>query len=372
MGALRTVRVELGPRSYEIRIRSGLLSQAGAILAGVLKGRRVLVVTDRNVGPLYGHALASALQKAGFDGTAVELPPGEGAKSLNVAGLLYDRCFEARLDRGACLVALGGGVIGDLAGFVAATFMRGVDLVQAPTTLLAMVDSSVGGKTAIDHPKAKNAIGAFHQPRAVLIDPLTLKTLPERELRAGLAEVIKHGVIADEAFFAYCEQHMDGFLARDPEALGHAVEVSCALKARIVGEDERESEGGSRALLNFGHTFAHAIETCSGYQTYLHGEAVAIGMALAAELSVTRKLLAPEQAERIRGLIGRAGLPVALKAGGPAPAELHEATFRDKKARHGKLRFVLIPAIGQARLHDDVTAEQAREIWERGTAGLEA
>jgi 3-dehydroquinate synthase len=360
----RVVRVELGPRSYEIRIQPGLIAEAGKLLRPVLLGRRVLVVTDRNVGPKHGHPLASALQKAGFDGSAVELPPGEGAKCVKLAEFLYDRCFDAQLDRSSALVALGGGVIGDLTGFVAATFMRGVDFVQVPTTLLAMVDASVGGKVAIDHPKAKNAIGAFHQPRAVLIDPLTLNTLPDRELKAGLAEVIKYGVIVDEEFFAFCEQNMTKLLARDPEALTRAVEVSCRHKAAIVGDDEREREGGPRALLNYGHTFAHALETCCGYQTYLHGEAVAIGMVLAAELSVVRGLLTREAADRIKAVLELAGLPTRLKAGDPDPAALHAATFRDKKARGGKPRFVLATALGKAATFDDVPEEQAKKIWE--------
>jgi 3-dehydroquinate synthase len=362
----RVIRVELGPRSYDIRIQPGLIAQAGALLAPVLTGRRLLVVTDRTVGPLYGRVLASSLQKAGFDGSAVELPPGEGAKSLKCAEFLYDRCLEAGLDRACGLVAVGGGVIGDLTGFVAATFMRGIDFVQAPTTLLAMVDASVGGKTAVDHPRAKNAIGAFHQPRAVLIDPLTLKTLPPRELKAGLAEVIKHGVIADAELFAYCEAHAEEFLACDAGALGHVIEVSCRLKARIVGEDERERDDGPRALLNFGHTFAHAIEACTGYQTYRHGEAVALGMVLAAELSAARGLLKPEAAARIRTLLQRVGLPTTLRPGDPDAASLQAATLRDKKARAGRVRFVLATALGRAAAFADVPEEQARQVWEAG------
>ncbi|MCK6472815.1 MAG: 3-dehydroquinate synthase [Planctomycetes bacterium] len=362
----RVVRVELGARSYEIRIGEGLIARAGEILSSVLPGRRALVVTDRNVGPHFGHALAGALQKAGFDGTAIELPPGEGAKSLETAKALYDLCFTAKLDRGSCLVALGGGVIGDLTGFVAATYMRGIDFVQVPTTLLAMVDASVGGKTAVDHPKAKNAIGAFHQPRAVLVDTATLAKLPERDLRSGLAEVIKYGIIDDAEFFAWLEANVAKLLARDTVALAHAIEVSCAIKARIVGEDERERDGGPRALLNLGHTFAHAIETCMNYAGYTHGEAVAIGMALAGQLSVKRGLLGEADAKRIRALIEKAGLPVALKAGDPPPEDLHAATFRDKKARGGKLRFVLADKIGHAAVHGDVPEDEALAVWKSG------
>jgi len=359
----RRVPVELGARSYEILIQPGLISTAGEALATLLKGRRTLIVTDRNVGPHYGHAVARALQLKGFDGSAVELPPGEGAKTFKVAEFLYDRCFDAQLDRGSCLVALGGGVIGDLSGFVAATFMRGIDFVQIPTTLLAMVDASVGGKVAIDHPKSKNAIGAFHQPRAVLIDTDLLGTLPERELKSGLAEVIKYGVIDDAAFFDWLEQNLDKLLARDPAALGEAIERSCRIKARIVGDDEREREGGPRALLNFGHTFGHAIEVCRAYQGYLHGEAVAIGMVLASHLSVKKGLLTPEEGLRIKKLIARAGLPTSLSPSDPDANELHKATFRDKKVLNGQLRFVLAEKIGKAKVFNDIDEKLARATW---------
>ncbi|MCW8131379.1 MAG: 3-dehydroquinate synthase [Planctomycetota bacterium] len=362
----RKIQVSLGERSYEIVIQEGITAELGAHLARLTKGRKTLVVTDRNVGPLFGPALAKSLQQTGFSGSLAELPPGEGAKSLDIAKFLYDRCFDAELDRGSFLLALGGGVIGDLTGFVAATFMRGIDFVQVPTTLLAMVDASVGGKVAVDHPKAKNAIGAFHQPRAVYIDPLVLGRLPERELKAGLAEVIKYGVLDDRAFFDFIEANIEKLLKKDPEALAAAIEKSCAIKARIVGEDERERDGGPRALLNYGHTFAHAIETCMNYQGYLHGEAVAIGMVLAADLSVQQKLLGRGDADRIRALIEKAGLPVKLQPGDPPSDELHAATFRDKKARAGKLRFVLATAIGATKVFDDVPEDVARRVWDRG------
>ncbi|MBI3828338.1 MAG: 3-dehydroquinate synthase [Planctomycetes bacterium] len=362
--ASHIVRVSLGERSYEIQIQAGLLADLGSRLLRIAKGRRLLVVTDRTIGPLFGPVLARSLQAAGFDGSLAELPPGEGAKSLDVAKFLYDRCFDAQLDRSSCLVALGGGVMGDLTGFVAATYMRGIDFVQVPTTLLSMVDASVGGKVAVDHPRAKNAIGAFHQPRAVFIDPLVLAKLPDRELKAGLAEVIKYGVLDDRTFFEFVESNVGKLLQRDAAALSSAIEKSCAIKARIVGEDEREREGGPRALLNLGHTFAHAIETCTNYQGYLHGEAVAIGMAMACELSVARKLLSRGDADRVRQLIELAGLPVKLKAGDPPADDLHAATFRDKKARGGKLRFVLATSIGTTKVFDDVPEEAARKIWD--------
>lgn len=366
--ASRVIRVNLGERSYEIVIQNGVIAETGALLARLTKGRKVLVVTDRNVGPIFGPALAKSLQHAGFAGSLAELPPGEGAKTLDVAKFLYDRCFDADLDRGSCLVALGGGVIGDLTGFVAATFLRGIDFVQVPTTLLAMVDASVGGKVAVDHPKAKNAIGAFHQPRAVYIDPLVLGKLPDRELKAGLAEVIKYGVLDDRAFFEFIEANIEKLLKRDADTLSHAIETSCTIKARIVGDDERERDGGPRALLNYGHTFAHAIETCKNYQGYLHGEAVAIGMVLAAELSVARKLLGRGDADRIRALIEKAGLPTKLKENDPGADELHAACFRDKKARAGKLRFVLATAIGATKVFDDVPEDAARKAWDGARA----
>ena len=321
-------------------------------------------MTDRNVGPRYGYKLAKTLQKAGFDGSAAELPPGEGAKSLDVAKFLYDRCLEAKLDRESCMIALGGGVIGDLAGFVAATFYRGIPFVQAPTTLLAMVDAAIGGKTGVDHPQAKNAIGAFHQPKAVLIDPATLTTLPDRELQAGLAEVIKYGVIEDAELFAFAEQNADKLLAKDAEALAHVIERSAAIKARIVSQDEREQSGGVRALLNLGHTFAHAIEASTGYQGYLHGEAVAIGLVLAAELSVEQQLLPRAERDRIAALIAKLRLAVKLKPGDPDTNTLYAAMFKDKKVAQGKLRFVLAEKIGKARVVTDIPEAAVKKVWE--------
>jgi len=350
------LRVELGERSYDIHVKPGVIAEAGGIIAALIKGRRCLVVSDRNIGPKYGTLLASSMQKAGFDGSAVEIPPGEGAKTIKFAEFLYDRCIEAKLDRDSVLLALGGGVIGDLTGFAAATFYRGIAVVQVPTTLLAMVDASIGGKTGIDHPKSKNAIGAFHQPKAVLIDPLTLISLPERELKAGLAEVIKYGVIDDAELFAYLEENMEKFLKKDPAALAHAIEKSAAIKARIVSQDERESAGGPRALLNFGHTFAHALESSTNYQGYLHGEAVAIGMVLAAELSVELGLLTRADRDRIKALIEKAGLPTKMQSGDPDTETLHAASFRDKKVAAGKLRFVVT----------ERTDDMAKKVWNVG------
>ena len=359
------IEVQLGARSYEISIAAGLLQNAGELLAAKLKGRRCLVVTDRNVGPKYGPQLAQSLQRAGFDGSLAELPPGEGAKNLEVAKFLYERCLDANLDRESCLVALGGGVIGDLTGFVAATFYRGIPFVQIPTTLLAMVDAAIGGKTGVDHPKAKNAIGAFHQPRAVLSDLLTLNTLPERELKAGLAEVIKYGLIDDAALFALIEENVERLLAREGPKLAEVIARCAAIKARIVSEDERE-ESGARALLNFGHTFAHALETATNYQTYLHGEAVALGLAAAAALSVAQQALAPAERDRILAVLTKAGLPVKLKPGDPDPATLYRAMFKDKKLAAGKLRFVVAEGLGKAKVVTDVS----EQVINQAIAGL--
>ena len=358
-----TVHVALGERSYDIIIQPRVLAIAGELIAQKVKGRRCLVVTDRSIGPLYGPKLAKGLQMAGFDGSLAELPPGEGTKAMKTVEFLYERCLEASLDRDSCLIALGGGVVGDLTGFVAATFYRGIDFVQVPTTLLAMVDAAIGGKTGVDHPKSKNAIGAFHQPRIVLADPLTLVTLPERELKAGLAEVIKYGVIDDASLFSYLEENMQKLLNKDAAALAHVIQASAAIKARIVSQDEREKSGGPRALLNFGHTFAHAIESATSYQAYLHGEAVAIGMTLASELSVELKLLAPEARDRIVALIQRAGLPTRLSPDDPGTDILHAASFKDKKVASGKLRFIVATSIGAAKILTDIPEETVKKVW---------
>ena len=357
------IKVALGERSYDIVTQPGVLANPGPLIASVVKGRRCLVVTDQNAGPKYGPAIAKSLQLNGFDGSIAQLPAGESNKTFKTAEFLYDHCLDAKLDRDSCLIALGGGVIGDLAGFVAATFYRGISFVQAPTTLLAMVDASIGGKTGIDHPRAKNAIGAFHQPKLVLIDPDTLSTLPDRELRAGLAEVIKYGVIDDAALFTFVEHNIDALLAKDPQALAHVIRRSAAIKARIVSEDERELAGGPRALLNFGHTFGHAIETATEYQGYLHGEAVAIGMVMASELSVALNLLSQADRERIEALIARAGLPVKLRSDDPDAATLQSAALKDKKAASGKLRFIVAEKIGAARVVTDVPEATTAKIW---------
>jgi 3-dehydroquinate synthase len=331
-----TIDVELGERSYPILIGRGLL---GAFdLTPRLAGRDCLVVTDENVAPAWLARLAGSLGGARYE--SLVLPAGERHKTLATAERILDALAGMRAGRDATVVALGGGVVGDVAGFAAACWMRGIAYVQVPTTLLAQVDSSVGGKTGVNHREGKNLVGAFHQPRAVLIDTDVLGTLPDRELAAGLAEVIKHGAIADAGFFAWLEEHIEDLVARSPEALAHAIRRSCEIKAAVVAADEREA--GRRALLNYGHTFGHAIENVLGYGEWLHGEAVAAGMVMAAELSG----LPAAEVSRLRRLIERAGLPVEPPAG--CRAQLVEAMRLDKKARAGELRFVLLERIGEA------------------------
>ncbi|HJT79135.1 MAG TPA: 3-dehydroquinate synthase, partial [Gemmataceae bacterium] len=323
------------------------------------RGTLAFVVTDENVRP---HAAAAAsLEAAGFRTSLAVLPPGEGQKALSVAAGLYDRLADLRADRKTLVVAVGGGVIGDLAGFVAATFNRGLPLLQVPTTLLAMVDSSVGGKVGVNHPKAKNLIGAFHQPVGVWIDTATLATLPDREYVSGLAEVVKYGVILDPELYAYLEDRPDEIRERDPETIRHLVARSCRLKADVVERDERE-ETGLRAILNFGHTFAHAFETVAGYGTWLHGEAVAAGMVCAGRLAERRGLVGRDFTLRLQRLLVRLRLP-----GKPGrwPVEELLATMRsDKKAEAGRLRFVLPRRLGEVALFDDVPEADVRQVLE--------
>ncbi len=347
---MQTLSVALGERSYPIHIGANLLGDARLYAPYVKEGRRVAIVTNPVVAPLYLERVQQALAQAGAQAVPVLIEDGEQAKGWATLDRLIDALLAARLGRDALVVALGGGVIGDLAGFAAAVFQRGVPFIQLPTTLLAQVDSSVGGKTAINHARGKNMVGAFHQPLAVIADVATLDTLPERELRAGIAEVIKHGFILDSAFVGWLEANMGKLLACDRAALEHAVRRSCELKARVVAADERES--GLRAILNFGHTFGHAIETGMGYGEWLHGEAVAAGMVMAADLSVRAGSLRREDAERVKALIARAGLPVQ----GPklTPERYLELMQVDKKAAGGKSRFVLLERIGCATLRGDL------------------
>ena len=336
---METIVVELGSRSYPIHIGSQLL--ANGELYGIA-AKQVLIVTNEVVAPLYLERVQGALH--GREVATVVLPDGERHKSLTTFTAVIDRLIDGRFHRDCCLVALGGGVIGDLTGYVAASYQRGVDFVQVPTTLLAQVDSSVGGKTAVNHPRAKNMIGAFHQPVAVLADTGTLQSLPPRELAAGLAEVIKYGVIVDAAFFGWLEAHLDDLLHLDAAALAYAIRRSCEIKAAIVAEDEREQ--GRRALLNLGHTFGHALEAVGNYERWLHGEAVAIGIALAARTSVALGWLAERDCERIERLLERAGLP--LMAPYVDTEELLAHMRGDKKADRAGLKLILIRAIGES------------------------
>ncbi len=347
---VRELRVALGERSYPIQIGAGLLDDCPS-LAALADGRQVALVTNDRVGDLYESRLARAFSGAAARLT-VRLPDGEAWKTWQSLDRVFDRLLEQRFDRGCLLVALGGGVIGDLTGFAAAVYQRGVDFVQVPTTLLAQVDSSVGGKTGINHPLGKNMIGAFHQPRLVLADVDALRTLPARELSAGLAEMIKHGAIADPAYLGRIERDLDALLRCDSTALADAILRSCEIKAEVVAADEREH--ARRAVLNFGHTFGHAIESGLGYGEWLHGEAVAAGMVMAADLSRRLGLIDDSVVRRLRQTIAAARLPV--NGPGWTPDRYVELMSTDKKSQQGSARFVLLEAIGRAivrRVPDD-------------------
>ncbi|HEY6985983.1 MAG TPA: 3-dehydroquinate synthase [Rhodanobacteraceae bacterium] len=348
--------VALGERSYPIRIGSGLLGDAGAWRAE-LRGRHVLVVTDEHVAPLYLARVRDSLASLAHD--AIVLPAGESSKTLDSAARIFSALAALGASRDAAIIALGGGMVGDLAGFAAATWMRGIDFVQMPTTLLAMVDSSVGGKTGVNLDSGKNLVGAFHQPRAVLIDTATLATLPAREYAAGLAEVVKYGAIGDAKFFEWLEANADALNARDASALAEAIATSCRQKAGVVARDEREQ--GERALLNFGHTFGHAIEAASGYGTVLHGEAVAIGMVLAARLAALLGRAPPHDAARLATLLARFGLPTAPPRGVDADALLVRMRL-DKKNVSGRLRLVLWRGLGRAEIVPDVDEASIRQV----------
>jgi 3-dehydroquinate synthase len=352
----RTIQVELTANPYPIVIGAGGLSRLGALIRerGFKAGAKVLLVTNPVVDEHYGAAALASLAAAELAATALVIEAGEDQKTPATVGRIHDAAFARKLERGSLIVALGGGVVGDMAGFAAATWLRGIAVVQVPTTLLAMVDAAIGGKTGVNHPGGKNLIGAFHQPRLVLIDPDTLATLPEREFRAGMAEVIKYGVIGDADLFARLEAAGDlsSMAAVGPELLQALLERSAAAKAKVVAADERE--GGLRAILNYGHTLGHVVETLSGYGTWLHGEAVAIGMAAAGAIAVEMGLWSTGDQQRQLGLIQAAGLPVHW----PDLEEQAVLTCLqgDKKVRDGQVRFVLPTAIGSVQIRDDVTA----------------
>jgi len=340
---MRTLNVSLADRSYPIHIGAGLLARPELVTA-LLPQKRAAIVTNETVAPLYLEQLSEGLAAAGVAIVPIILPDGEAHKNWETLNTIFDALLEHRCERKTAIIALGGGVVGDIAGFAAAAYLRGVPFVQIPTTLLSQVDSAVGGKTAINHPLGKNMIGAFYQPRVVLADTSTLGTLPERELSAGLAEVIKYGLIRDPAFFSWLEQNMDALLAKDPDALAYAIHASCRNKADVVAEDERET--GVRATLNFGHTFGHAIEAGTGFGTWLHGEAVGAGMVLAAQLSQRLGHLGDADVARVTALLARARLPVEAPELG---AERYlELMGHDKKVEGGRLKFVLLERIGAA------------------------
>ncbi|MDH4101266.1 MAG: 3-dehydroquinate synthase [Nitrospirota bacterium] len=347
---MEKVRVELGERSYDITIAAGTLGGIGPAMKELSIGRRVAVVTNPTVGALYEKTVVDSLKTAGFSPITITVPDGEKYKTLESAATIYERLLTEKFDRKCSLVALGGGVIGDLTGFVAATYLRGVPFVQVPTTLLAQVDSSVGGKTGVNHPLGKNMIGAFYQPLLVWIDTATLTTLPPREFIAGLAEVVKYGVISDKSLFDYLEEAIEDILALREQDLTRIIKRSCEIKAEVVGQDERES--GLRAILNYGHTVGHAIETATGYTRYLHGEAVAIGMIAAARLAVALGRCDKSVTSRIEALLHRGGLPVCVPSDLP-PRQLVELTGGDKKAVEKKARFILPSRIGQVDITDD-------------------
>jgi 3-dehydroquinate synthase len=353
--ATRRLDVALADRSYPIHIGRGLLDEAGALLAGVAR-RRAVIVTNATIAAHHLAPLRASLAAAGIASDVILIPDGESYKSMATLADVLTRLIELRAERSTLLLALGGGVVGDLAGFAASVYQRGMPYAQVPTTLLAQVDSSVGGKTAINHPLAKNMVGAFWQPVSVVIDTATLRTLPDREYRSGLAEVIKYGAVRDEPFLAWLESHADALLARDDTALAYAIEMSCRIKAEMVAADEREN--GVRALLNFGHTFGHAIEAELGYGTWLHGEAVAAGMVVAAHVSALLRGEEPVDAHRLAALLARVGLPVDPPR--MAFARWLEWMARDKKVEQGGMRFVLLERMGAAHVHAAVPQDVLR------------
>jgi 3-dehydroquinate synthase len=356
MSASQIIKVDLGERSYPIVVGNGLLG-GGFNLSEFVAGEDCLIVSNVTVAPLFGERIIGNL--ADKNTTTIELPDGEAHKSIATMQTILDRLVASGANRDTTVIALGGGVVGDIAGFAAACYMRGVSFIQVPTTLLAQVDSSVGGKTGVNHPGGKNLVGAFHQPQVVMIDTDTLSTLPDRELKAGMAEVIKHGAICDIEFFNWLEENMQALLDKEPSALAHAILRSCEIKAGVVAEDEREA--GRRAILNFGHTFGHAIERSLGYGKCLHGEAVAIGMVMAAELSG----IAETDVSRLRSVIAAAGLPVAQPA--IHAEDWMKAMGMDKKVQQKKLRFVLLQELGNAHVTDSYDAAGLRQIVGRST-----
>ena len=347
---MQRINIDLGERSYDILLGSGLFDRVGEILSQVLQPSRIILVTHPSLFRLYGDKVLAGLKKQGWATDIIEVPEGETSKSLQQADIIYDRLLDFNCDRKSVLIALGGGVIGDLTGFVAATYQRGIPFVQVPTTLLSQVDSSVGGKTAVNHPKGKNMIGAFYQPRMVIADLDTLQTLPQNEFRAGLAEVIKYGVISDASLFDYLEKNADKILQLDHECLAYIIKTSCSIKAEVVEKDERESH--YRMILNFGHTLGHTIEALTGYSQFIHGEAVAIGMVYAAKLSQQLGKCQSAVSSRLSKLVNKFGLPSQWPD--LDSSAVIECLYHDKKTMNHKIKFILIKDIGHVEIVEDM------------------
>lgn len=354
---MRTIRVNLSEDSYNIYIDKGFLGKIGDILVKEKGPCKTLLITDRNIEKVYGNIVTESLARNKFDVRLISLKPGEEQKTLETALLLYDACFDHKLDRNSLILALGGGVVGDISGFVASTFMRGIPFIQVPTSLLAQVDSSIGGKVAVNHPKGKNMIGSFYQPKAVFVDTDTLSTLPAVELVAGLVEVIKYGVIRDAELFEYIEKSLQDILQLNYNALLKIIATSCQIKANVVEEDEKEKH--LRAILNYGHTIGHAIETLTNYAKYRHGEAVAIGMLYATKIAIEMGLANITVLERQLLLIKRLGLPLHT---GLESEEIVRTLYTDKKVISGRLRFILPTKIGEVIISDRVTEEILQRV----------
>jgi len=352
------VDVNLGSRSYRIVVASGALQSVGERLRELRLGSRAALVSDGAIMRLYGKTVVASLESAGFTVTTIDVPEGEAAKTLAVAEHCWDRLLTAGLDRTSTVLALGGGAVGDVAGFAAATYMRGINFIQLPTTVLAQVDASIGGKTAIDHPLGKNMIGAFHQPRLVVVDPAVARTLPEREFRSGLAEIVKHGIVLDADYFAELERDLAPLAARDLGVLERIIGGSCRLKASVVERDEREAE--LRHVLNYGHTIGHALEAATGYTRYAHGEAVSLGIVAEARLARRLGIADDETTTRQERMLETLGLPVRAPSIDVEP--IVSAMARDKKAKDGRVPFVLAPRIGAFRIVYDVPTTEIRAV----------
>ena len=355
---MQRLSIDLGERSYDILIGRGLRKRVGELLKAVFDPSRVVVITHPPINSLYGEEVVENFVAQGWTTDIIEVPEGESSKNLGQAEKLYDHLLELKCDRKSALIALGGGVIGDLVGFVAATYQRGIPFIQMPTTLLSQVDSSVGGKTAVNHPKGKNMIGAFYQPRLVVADLETLKTLPSKEYRAGLAEIVKYGVISDARLFEFLETHYKEILNLDHECLSYIIETSCAIKAGVVEKDERESH--YRMILNFGHTLGHAIESLTDYSRFIHGEAVAMGMVCAAKLSHSMGKCSEEVPKRLETLLKKLGLPVEMP--GLDSSAVIESLYHDKKTMDHKIRFILVKEIGSVEIVDHMPEAEILKV----------